>query len=238
MESGSPIATVLIPAAGRGTRLGGKRKQFRTLGDRPLLVQTLRRFEAADCIHHIVVAVPAGDVAAVEETLRREKIGKLHAVVAGGNSRQASVGSAMKAVPESTELVLVHDAVRPFVPLHCIDAVVHSALRHGAASLAVQATDTLRRGDGAQFGPTVDRSDLYRMQTPQAFRRSWFEEAHRVARNDEVRETDDVALVQRLGRSVAIVQGSTINIKVTTADDWRMAQALWAHDIDDEVRDA
>lgn len=228
MDIENAIVTVLVPAAGQGARMGGIRKQYRLLGGEPLVVRTLRLFEDSPRVHYIVVAAPESDVASLAATVREHGIHKLHAVVAGRATRQASVAAALEAAPDETDVVMVHDGVRPFVPPACIDAVIEAAVQAGAAALAVPATDTLRRGEQGVFGGSVDRNGLFRVQTPQAFRRAWFVEAHRVAGSEGYEGTDDVALAERVGRQVAIVSGSPLNIKVTTPDDWILAEALWA----------
>lgn len=220
---------VLVPAAGEGTRLGGPRKQFRELGGRPLLLQVLLVFERHPSVGHLVVAVPEDQVSEASDRLQAEGLSTLTAVVSGGDSRQSSVRHALRAVPTSVEVVLVHDAVRPFVQPDDVQAVVQAARKHGAASLALPVADTLREGDEDVFGDTVPRDGLYRMQTPQGFRRSWLEEAHRRAADaDDTPATDDVGLVQRAGRPVRRVQGDRRNFKITTPGDWQMAQQLWA----------
>ena len=218
---------VLIPAAGRGARMGGRTKQFRLLGGTPILLRTLGVFENHPMIDSVVVAVRPEDVEGMADTLRNHGIRKTLDVVPGGKSRQESVAAAFAVLSEAVDIVLVHDAVRPFLPHDRVSAIIEAVREHGAAALAVPLTDTLRRGDGEIFGPTVDRSRLYRMQTPQGFRRDWFEEAHRTARVEGYSETDDVALVQRMGHTVRIVEGTSTNIKITTPSDWVLAQALW-----------
>jgi len=136
---------------------------------------------------------------------------------------------ALRAVPSSVEVVLVHDAVRPFIAAEAITEVVDAVRAHGAAALAVPVADTLRSGTNDTFGETVPRADLYRMQTPQGFRRALFEAAHRQAMDAEIIATDDVELVQRAGHDVRIVTGSTQNFKITTPEDWELAQRLWPH---------
>ncbi len=219
---------VLIPAAGEGSRLGGPRKQFRTLGDRPLLVQVLLVFERHSDVGHLVVAVPENHVQEVSDRLQAEGLSKLTAVVSGGDSRQESVQHALRAVPAPVEVVLVHDAVRPFVEAQEVRSVIGAVRTHGAASLAMPVADTLRKVSDDSFGETVPRRGLYRMQTPQGFRRAWLEDAHRAAaETDGVAATDDVGLVQRQDRDVHLVQGSRRNFKITTPGDWQMAQSLW-----------
>lgn len=227
MEKEEAIVTVIVPAAGQGLRMGGIRKQIRLLGGAPVLVHTLRLFEASTLIKHIVVSAPSDDVSEFAATLRRHDITKLRTVVGGGSTRQASVAAAMGAIPEETGIVMVHDGVRPFVPQACIEAVIETTRRKGAAALAVPANDTIRRGSEGSFGETVERDGLFRMQTPQAFWRTWFVDAHRAALTDAFQGTDDVALVQRIGQPVAIVLGSPLNIKITTPDDWALAEAIW-----------
>jgi len=225
-QPGGEVA-VLVPAAGRGRRMGGRRKQFRSLGGRSLLAQTLHVFERHPAIECLVVAAPESEVREVSDRLRAEGITKLAAVVSGGDARQSSVRNALRAVPASVDIVLVHDAVRPFVRCDDVGGVIDAVRTHGAASLAIPVADTLRRASGETFSETVDRSDLYQMQTPQGFRREWLEQAHRRAASNGQTATDDVELVQHLGESVQVVEGSRQNFKITTPSDWRLAETLW-----------
>lgn len=228
---------VLLPAAGRGVRMGGKRKQFRMLGERPLLVQTLMAFERHPEVDHIIVVSPTGEVSETTDLLQAQGLHKLTAVVSGGDSRQASVANALRAVPAPVDITLVHDAVRPFIDATRISNVIEAVRTVGAASLAIPLGDTLREGDGEWFGKTVPRDSLYRMQTPQGFMRSWLERAHReVVGDDDVDATDDVDLVQRIGHDVRIVLGSTQNFKVTTPEDWALAQELWPYWVEHHVK--
>jgi len=224
---------VLVPAAGEGRRLGGERKQYRTLGDRPLLVQVLLRFDRHPAVDHLVVAAPETHVDRVSDRLRAEGVNTPSTVASGGSTRVASVRRALRAVPISVGIVLVHDAVRPFVQRQEIAAVVEATREHGAAALALPVADTLRHVEGDTFDATVSRDGLYRMQTPQGFRRAWLEEAHRGgAETDEPDDgpsaTDDVGLVQRAGYDVHLVRGSRRNFKITTPGDWQLAQTLWS----------
>lgn len=217
---------LLVPAAGQGRRLGGPAKQYRLLGDAPVLVQTLRVF--AGLVDEIVVAVPEGEAAATAEMLAEARLGGAWQVVQGGATRQASVGAALAAVAASCSAVLVHDAVRPFVRRDQVLAVLGAVETYGAAALAVPVVDTVRRGHDGVFGEVVPREGLYRMQTPQGFRRDWFDAAHAHARASGHDETDDVALVQRLGHAVRIVPGSDANFKLTSPQDWDRALHTWA----------
>lgn len=216
---------VVVPAAGSGSRMGGVPKQRRRLGGAPVLVQTLRAFARHPSVGVLVVVAPAAEVADFERMLAAHG---LEATVApGGATRQESVGRGLEAVPEGTEVVLVHDAVRPFIAANRIAAVVDRVRGVGAAALAVPVADTLRRSEGGAFGETVPREGLWRMQTPQAARLDWLREAHAAAARDGFTGTDEVALLQRTGRAVALVEGDARNLKLTHPDDWAFAEALW-----------
>ncbi len=232
---------VVIPAAGAGRRLGGARKQFRTLGGAPVLVRTAEVFERHPEVEALVVVGPPGEAEALGDELRGHGLAKLHAIVGGGATRQASVGKGLAALPEAAGLVLVHDAVRPFLPADRLTAVIEAARRHGAAALAVPVADTVRRGEtdsgdaacgdaacgDAAFGETLPRDGLWRMQTPQAFRAEWLRAAHAAAELGGPTGTDEVELVQRLGHGVRVVEGSALTFKITTPADWTLAEALW-----------
>lgn len=224
---GGAAVGVVVPAGGSGTRMaepGAPAKQFRDLGGAPVVVQTLRAFARHPAVGPAVVVVPAGEEGETRRALAAH--GAEAAVVAGGPSRQASVARGVAALPASVGVVLVHDAVRPFVTQAVIGGVVEAARRHGAAAAAVPVADTLRLGgSGPLFGETVPRDGLWAMQTPQAARRDWL--ARAAANAAGFVATDEVGLLQRAGRPVWIVEGDARNVKLTRPADWRLAQALW-----------
>lgn len=218
---------VLVPAAGSGSRMGGIPKQDRMLGDATLLVQTLRSLAASPVVGRLIVAVDPDRVSEYEESLGQAGLRVPVRVVAGGASRQASVAAMLDTLPDDySSVVLVHDAARPFVSVGLILRVVATAVGHEAASPAIPVADTLRRGDGDAFGATVDRDDLYRIQTPQGFYLDVLRGAHAYA-DPYLPATDDAGLAARAGFEVARVEGSTFNFKITTPDDWKLATALW-----------
>ncbi len=216
---------VVLPAGGSGSRMGGgQAKQFRDLGGAPVLVQTLRAFARHPEVGAAVVVVPAGEEAATAERLAT--FGLDAEVVTGGPTRQASVANGVRALPPAVDLVLVHDAVRPFVSADVIARVIGAARHGGAAAAAVRVADTLRQGgDGPLFGETVPREGLWAMQTPQAARRDWLERAAANAAGHVA--TDEVGLLQRAGHPVRIVEGDARNVKLTRPSDWALARALW-----------
>jgi len=227
----APLVVALVPAAGRGLRMGGSvPKQFLSLGGEPLIVQSLRTLQAAPVVDEIVLAVPRADVQyCADEIVSRHRFTKVTKVVAGGAERQDSVRYALAQVHSDTEIVLIHDAVRPFVTLRMIAEVVAAARKEGAAIIALPMRDTVKqvRTDGT-IERTVDRTPLWLAQTPQAFRLDWIETAHKKAHAEGIRATDDAFLVEWLGYSVAVVEGSGENIKVTRPEDLVIGEAILA----------
>ncbi len=226
MAEGASVG-VVIPAGGAGSRMaepGAPAKQFRLLGGAPVLVQTLRAFARHLEVGPLVVAVPAGEEDATTHLLRQFEVEA--AVVTGGATRQASVAAGVRALSARVEVVLVHDAVRPFVTQAVIASVTDTARRHGAAAAAVPVADTLRQGGtGPLFGETVPREGLWAMQTPQAARRDWLLRA--AANAAGFVATDEVGLLQHAGYPVRIVEGDARTVKITRPADWRLAEALW-----------
>jgi 2-C-methyl-D-erythritol 4-phosphate cytidylyltransferase len=227
----APLVVALVPAAGRGLRMGGSvPKQFLSLGGEPLIVQSLRTLQAAPVVGQIVLAVPPADVEYCEdEIVSRHHFTKVTKVVAGGPERQDSVRYALAQVPSDTDIVLIHDAVRPFVTHRMIAEVVAAARKEGAAIIALPMRDTVKQvGKDGMIERTVDRTPLWLAQTPQAFRRDWIETAHKKAHAEGIRATDDASLVEWLGYSVAVVEGSGENIKVTRPEDLVIGEAILA----------
>lgn len=194
------------------------------------MVRTLRRFDRHDGIDAIYLAAPADRADDLREELEQFGLGKIAAVVPGGATRQKSVAAALAAIRGSLDIVLVHDAVRPFVSAEEISSVISAVQRFGAAATAIPVADTLRRVEGGLFGETVARDRLYRMQTPQGFRIDWLREALAEADEAGLDLTDDVALVQQMGRQVHLVEGNPRNFKITTPADWALALELSKQD--------
>ena len=220
----------LIPAAGQGRRLAvAVAKQYLVVGGMPILARTLRAFNNNPLVDGIVLAVGAGQLEALEGTvLGPYPCHKLLQVVAGGIERQESVARALDAVPAECEVVVVHDGVRPLVTHDVLTAVIETAQESGAALAAVPARDTVKQVQGRVIQATLDRESIWLAQTPQAFSADLIRRAHLVAARDGIRGTDDAALVERLGVAVKVVLGSEENIKVTTAADLVVAEAILA----------
>jgi 2-C-methyl-D-erythritol 4-phosphate cytidylyltransferase len=214
---------ILVPAAGMGVRLGpGMPKALRELAGEPLLVHAVRNLSASPSAGLIVVAAPPGEIATVESLLGAFPLVR---VVAGGDTRQASVACALSAVPPDFEVVLVHDAARCLAPPRLIEAVA-DAVRAGADAVVpvLPVVDTIKTVDehGAILG-TVDRSTLRAVQTPQGFRRATLEAAHARAADQH---TDDAGMVEAIGGNVRTVPGDERALKITRPFDLVIAEAL------------
>jgi 2-C-methyl-D-erythritol 4-phosphate cytidylyltransferase len=223
------IAAALIPAAGRGRRMGcDVEKQFMHVAGKPLLAHTLACFEATPGIDRVVVIVPPGREAyCAEEIVAVEGFRKIAHIVTGAETRQGSVTAGFRCVGENVDVVVIHDGARPFVSPLLIQTSVDLAYRYGSAIAAIPESDTLKRVsvDGTVV-ETVDRQQLWRAQTPQAFQRSILERALAHAEEHDLDATDEASLVESLSWPIRIIPGSMWNFKITTPDDLRLAKIL------------
>lgn len=227
----SRIAAIL-PAAGLGTRMGAETpKQFLELDGTPIVIHSVRRIASCPLVTDIIVATRNDVVDSLEQRLRGESFMQTVRVVRGGDSRQESVGLALKEVPNETEIVLVHDAVRPFVTREQIARVIEEARRCHAAILGIPAMDTVKEvkraslpEDVALITATVPRERVVLAQTPQAFSTKLIKEAFARAQADGVNASDEAGLVERLGHDVHVVLGSERNIKITKPADMNLAR--------------
>jgi 2-C-methyl-D-erythritol 4-phosphate cytidylyltransferase len=234
---------VIIPAAGLGTRMAaasGARvvpaasKQFTELDGVPILIHTLRKFAVSPRVREIFLALRPPEAAAFQARLSEEKLGKPVRVVEGGEHRQESVANALAAVKAAADdIVLVHDAVRPFVDEEIIASVIEAAARHGAAIAGVPAVDTIkqveRTAEGAVIRATIPRAQIVMAQTPQGFRYEVLKKAFAEATADGFTGTDEASLVERSGHEVVVVMGSVRNIKITTPWDLELAEFFLKH---------
>ena len=232
---------VILPAAGLGTRMGKasaektgtSRKQFMLLDGSPILIHTVRKFAASDRVSEIVVAVRPEDIEWVTAMVSSEFPGNRVRVVEGGDSRQQSVEHALAAVSPGTDLVAVHDAVRPFIDLETMHHVFDEAAEVGAAIVGVPAVDTVKqvtRGtERVRVRATMPREKLVMAQTPQVFRYDLIVRAFESARQDGFVGTDESSLVERLDIEVSVVPGTDRNIKITKPGDMHLAN-LFLHE--------
>jgi len=227
----SRIAAIL-PAAGMGTRMGADTpKQFLELNGTPIVILSLRRIASCPLVTDLIVATRADEVQRLEARIAKEKFKQPVRVVKGGDSRQESVAAALREVPNDTEIVLVHDAVRPFVTVEQITRVIEEARRCQAAILGIPAMDTVKEvkraslpEDVALITGTIPRERLVLAQTPQAFASKLLKEAFARAQSDGVSASDEAGLVERLGHDVHVVLGSERNMKITKPADMELAR--------------
>jgi 2-C-methyl-D-erythritol 4-phosphate cytidylyltransferase/2-C-methyl-D-erythritol 2,4-cyclodiphosphate synthase len=219
--------SVIIAAGGRGRRLGSAvPKQLLSVGGRPVLERTVEAFLTSPLVERVVVALPPDLLESPPAYLQHPRIDR----VAGGERRQDSVANALDALPAGTDVVLVHDAARPFVDHAMIEASAGAAWESGAAVVALPARDTVKRSATREAGyavidETIPRESIYLAQTPQAFRVEVLREAVALGRSG-IEVTDEAALAELAGCHVRIVEGNARNMKITTPDDMVMAEAL------------
>jgi 2-C-methyl-D-erythritol 4-phosphate cytidylyltransferase len=221
----------IIPAAGLGTRMRSPHpKQFLTLEGVPIIVHTLRKFAQCKKVDTIFVAIRESDKPRLEELLAQEGLDSLVRLVGGGTYRQDSVYNGFSAADSDTDVVVVHDAVRPFVDVELISAVIEEAYLHGGAILAVPCVDTVKQVEKNRVTATLPREKIVLVQTPQAFRYAILKEAFEKARADNFFGTDEASLVERLGHDVMVVRGSERNLKITKPSDIPLAELLFQLD--------
>ncbi|MEO2077749.1 MAG: 2-C-methyl-D-erythritol 4-phosphate cytidylyltransferase [Bacillus sp. (in: firmicutes)] len=217
---------VIIPAAGQGKRMGaGKNKLLLELNGIPVLIHTLKVFEEDEACTGIILAIHPQDEIEFRGLLNKYNVTKVISLVPGGDERQHSIYNALRTV-KTSGIILVHDAARPFIQKGQIHRLTEKASETGAAIIGVPAKDTMKKVKNGVVVETVERSSLWAVQTPQAFRISLLLEAYEKADTDSYIGTDDASLVERLNHPVAIVEGDYDNIKLTTPEDLYFAEAI------------
>ena len=224
----------LILAAGSGSRMGNadKPKQFLPIYGKPLMIHTIEAFEAHDDVEAIVIVTNDIYIDQVKVWCKQYDLGKVKAVVAGGDSRQISVYNGLMAVKtiakKDDDIIIIHDAARPLISQKIISDNIKACEEFGAVDTVIKASDTIiRSSDEKTICEIPNRSELYQGQTPQTFKLSLILEAHEKAKSGLVPNvTDDAKLVLSLGKKVYLVEGSKQNFKITTFDDLMMLKAL------------
>lgn len=229
--------SVIIPAAGLGTRMGRSapekegisRKQFMLLNGSPILVHTIRKFVSSPLVTEIVVALRSDDLIWAEDLFKTQGFTKAVRTVQGGETRQQSVEHALAAISDDTDLVAVHDAVRPFVEREVIEKVILEARETGAAIVGIVPVDTVKQVHRNKVRATLPRDRLILTQTPQVFKLPLLRQAFEKAREDLFIGTDESSLVERLEQvEVSVVAGTDRNIKITKPSDMDLARLYLA----------
>lgn len=218
--------SVVIPAAGQGKRMKlNNNKQFLLLEDKPVIIHTLAVFQNDDWCEAIIVVGNETEKKQLRDLIKLYGISKVKKVVSGGKERQQSVYNGLKALTGDV-IVLIHDGARPFVEKEHLHDLVIEASCSEAAILAVPIKDTIKESNGTKVSRTVDRANLWSVQTPQAFHLKAILEAHQWAEQNEFLGTDDASLMEGLNKTISIVTGDYFNIKLTTREDIIFAESI------------
>lgn len=230
MNKRSSFVSAVIVAAGSGKRMGAnKNKLLLLLRGKSILSYTLSAFENTDSIDEIVLVVSENDRECIEEIVKKENIGKLKCIALGGQTRQQSVYNGLLAVSRDAEIVAIHDGARCFITPDVITKTVNEALLHGAAAAGCRLHDTLKVSSKDGFiTDTLNRDEVWRIQTPQTFQYNLILKAHKAAIADSFVGTDDCILAERHGIPIKIVDGGFDNIKITTQEDLLFAEGILA----------
>jgi 2-C-methyl-D-erythritol 4-phosphate cytidylyltransferase len=221
---------VIIAAAGKGTRMNHSiPKQYLPLEGKPILAHTLINLSKIHSIDSITLVVSKDRVDwCKKEIVEKFNIKKVENIIAGGETRGESVRKGLESLDENTEIVAVHDGVRPFITASLFDNIIKHTKEFGAAICAVPLRDTLKNvNEKNEVKSTQDRKGLWLVQTPQVFRYSLIMRAYKKASEEGFQATDDAGIVERLPHSVKIVEGSSFNVKITTPEDLILAEAIW-----------
>ena len=217
---------VVIVAAGKGERAGGEElKQFRWVAGKPMLLHSVQLFHARNDVAMVVCVLPKDKAGDPPPWLFQSDLDRL-LISVGGKERGDSVANGLEDLPSDVSVIVVHDAARPLATAQTVDRVIAAARKGVGAVAAIPVVDTIKRVNDDRISETVDRRNLWRAQTPQAFPREMIEKAHSEARARGLHATDDAALCEMLGFEVEVVLGSERAMKITDEDDFARAEAL------------
>lgn len=221
------FCSAVVVAAGNAARMGGIDKIIAPLGGEPLLLHSLRALEDCVLIREIVVVTRNDLIVDIGNLCREFSMGKVSKVIVGGDTRMKSVFAGVGEISPKAQLVAIHDGARPFPGQELLEQVILRAAECGAAAPAIPVKETVKRAQNGLVVETLDRSELFLIQTPQVFEKSILLAAITKALKEKVSLTDDCAAVERMGMTVALTQGSEENIKITTPADLMLAEAIW-----------
>ena len=221
--------SAIIPAAGLGVRMGSNvPKQFLLLDGKPILHHALSVLNQCSIVDEIVLVVSEKEITKARQEFQGSHP-KVTKVIAGGKERQDSVGNGLQSLDSETDIVVIHDGVRPFVSPDLIRETIEAARDFGSAITAIPVSDTIKKvNEEGQVERTVDRGGLWRVQTPQAFQVSLLKEAFEKARADNFYGTDESSLIEHLGKEVKVIPGSEFNIKITRSEDLVLGETIAA----------
>ena len=209
-----------------GKRFGGK-KQIKEFFDRPLFIVTMQPFINSELINEIILVISDEDSIQFHKDIKLLGLSKSIKVVTGGDTRQESVYNGLLEADKSSDLICIHDAVRPFVNESLIKKALDPIKNHDGVIIALPSTDTIKRVVNDQVFETIPRETIWRAQTPQIFFKEPLLEALKFAQSEKINGTDEASLLERIGYQIGFVEGSPFNIKITTSQDWIFAKAIY-----------
>ncbi|WYP26676.1 2-C-methyl-D-erythritol 4-phosphate cytidylyltransferase [Alkalihalobacillus sp. FSL W8-0930] len=219
--------SIVIPAAGQGKRMkAGKNKQFIEVNQTPLIAYTLQVFEEDEQCKQIILVANEYEIEAMQDIVRAYNIQKVTRIAVGGMERQQSVYEGLKQLSGPDEIVMVHDGARPFIRESIIHELVKATSKDGGAVVGVRMKDTVKRVSQNAIVETIDRSELWAVQTPQAFWRDSLLDGHKRAEEEGFVATDDASIMEWVGSKIVMVEGDYSNLKITTPEDLLMAEAI------------
>ena len=219
--------TAIVVAAGKGKRMGVPDKPFLLLKKKPLLTYPLFALENSSFVDEVVLVVEKNKISKAKELIKKYHISKVKEVIAGGKTRQGSVASGLRKINSFSNFVLIHDGARPFLTRELIKRVVLGAKRYKAAVPGLPLSDTIKKVENSSFIiSTLNRKSLWTVQTPQVFKAEIIQKAYFQAEKDHFWGTDSASLVERIGIPVKIIKGDSYNIKITTKDDFLLAETI------------
>jgi len=221
-----PTCTAVIAAAGISVRCEGEDKLFYTINDKPVLAYTIEPFENSSLINDIIIVAHENRIESIGKLCSDYGFKKVSKVMKGGATRLESVINGVYAVSRKTRLIAIHDGARPCIDVETLEKTINKAATHNAAAPGVSITSTVKKVDDGAITETVNRENLYEIQTPQIFRQEIIKAALTNAVKKSIAVTDDCMAVEMIGFPVYIVEGSRKNIKITDYQDFRIAEAL------------
>jgi len=222
------ITSAIIPAAGSGLRFGEK-KQLKEINGMPLIHYTLLPFISSTMIDEIIIAVSKDDINIINSVVKTINSTKPMIIVEGSSTRQGSIKNALKEINDQSKCICIHDAVRPFIQKELIEKTISSLKDCDAVIVGNKSTDTLKEVSNNVITNTIDREKIWQVQTPQVFLKNALLSAYSYADKENIIGTDDAILLEKAGYEVKIINDRSINFKITTKEDWIVAEALFNH---------
>ena len=224
--SGTNIKVVaIIAAGGSGVRMKtGIPKQYLILQNKPIIIHTLEKFAGCRGVQQINLIVPLAEMAKTIQLIGKWNLAKSVEVIAGGKTRQHSVWNGLSQLPDNTDIVVIHDGVRPFISKEIINKCIKETKKWEAVITALPLSDTIKEVVDYRVQATLDRSKLWRVQTPQSFTKDLLIKAYKKAWQNNIIATDDSALVEYIGHAVRVIKGEEKNIKITSPEDLKIAE--------------